>query len=200
MLPGSGLAVSGSLSVGCQTGPATGQPKRRGKYHRRDQGECGHSVDRWVPVLSVTIETLHRAAELQGDKRNLIPENLSYSQWRDHAWHVWSKVSENAGLKGFHDLRAAYACERFEQLTVYPAPVVSGNRQADKETDTAARLTIANELGHGRIDVVAGGRMPGATGTQGAHTEQWAKIRSQINSSSPIKLIASVCYTSGNMQ
>src|SRR5690606_41549779 len=34
---------------------------------------------------------------------------------------------------GLHDLRAAYACERYESLTGYAAPVVAGERLADRE-------------------------------------------------------------------
>ncbi|MBI3774834.1 MAG: integrase, partial [Gammaproteobacteria bacterium] len=53
------------------------------------------------------------------------------------------------------DLRAAYACERYEQITGHPAPVVAGERQANKHDDQTARQIIAQELGHGRIDVAA---------------------------------------------
>lgn len=66
------------------------------------------------------------------------------------------------GLKGFHELRAAYACERYEQMTGFPAPV---NRvrvyREDRELDLRARQQISHELGHNRIDVVSayiGGR------------------------------------------
>ncbi len=119
------------------------------------KGGRGHVVDRWVPALPLAIEALQRAAELQGDGRNLIPEGNSYAQWRDHAYHAWSKVAHDAELKGFHDLRAAYACERYEQITGEPAPVVAGERIADKESDMAAREIISTELGHGRVDVVS---------------------------------------------
>lgn len=119
------------------------------------KGGRGHVVDRWVPVLPVATAALQRATELQGDSRNLIPEGSSYAQWRDHAYHAWSRVSRDAELKGFHDLRAAYACERYEQLTGHPAPVVAGERTATKGEDLAAREIISAELGHGRIDVVS---------------------------------------------
>lgn len=119
------------------------------------KGGRGHLVDRWVPVSEQAATALERAAELQGDGRNLIPTENSYAQWRDHAYHAWSQVASDHELKGFHDLRAAYACERYEQLTDHPAPVVSGERLADKESDLAAREIISAELGHGRIDVVS---------------------------------------------
>ncbi len=53
-----------------------------------------------------------------------------------------------------NDLRAAYACERYAELTGHPAPVVAGHRSATREEDRAARTVIAQELGHGRIDVL----------------------------------------------
>lgn len=119
------------------------------------KGGRGHLVDRWVPVSEQAATALERAAELQGDGRNLIPAESSYVQWRDHAYHAWSQVAPDHELKGFHDLRAAYACERYAQLTGSPAPVIGGERLVDKEIDLAARETISSELGHGRVDVVS---------------------------------------------
>ena len=62
----------------------------------------------------------------------------------------------------FHELRAAYACERYEQITQCPAPINGGKCcQVDRNLDSEARRQISYELGHGRIDVVAtyiGGR------------------------------------------
>ncbi len=57
-------------------------------------------------------------------------------------------------LNKFHDLRAAYACARYETLTGHAAPVVAGRRIADRKTDDQARQTIAQELGHGRMEVL----------------------------------------------
>jgi len=65
-------------------------------------------------------------------------------------------------LKGFHELRAAYACERYEQLTGYAAPINGGHCYLiDRNLDQQARQQISLELGHNRIDVVSayiGGR------------------------------------------
>lgn len=59
------------------------------------------------------------------------------------------------GLKGFHELRAAYACERYEQLIGFPAPVSGGRvHQEDQAFDQQARKQISQELGHNRIDVM----------------------------------------------
>ena len=66
------------------------------------------------------------------------------------------------GLKGFHELRAAYACERYEQLTGLAAPVNGGlGHREDRALDQRARQQISHELGHNRVDVVSayiGGR------------------------------------------
>lgn len=65
-------------------------------------------------------------------------------------------------MKGFHELRAAYACERYEQLTGFPAPINGGRvHREDLELDQHARQQLSHELGHSRIDVVSayiGGR------------------------------------------
>lgn len=65
-------------------------------------------------------------------------------------------------LKGFHELRAAYACERYEQITQHHAPINGGRCYSiDRRLDREARMQTSQELGHGRIEVVAtylGGR------------------------------------------
>ena len=68
---------------------------------------------------------------------------------------VLEAMRDDHGLKKIHDLRAAYACERYWQLTGSVAPVIAGRLFVDRSTDRAARQTIAQELGHARIDVVA---------------------------------------------
>jgi len=66
------------------------------------------------------------------------------------------------GVDRYHDLRASYAARRYEQLTGHQAPcMMEGRRTAPDDLDRRAREVIAQELGHGRIDVVAayvGGR------------------------------------------
>ena len=101
------------------------------------------------------MHTLERAADRQGAAPNLIPTDQAYRQWRDHAYHVWQRAASLHSLRGFHDLRAAYACERYLEIAGCAAPAVAGHRSASKEEDTAARSTIAQELGHGRTDVLA---------------------------------------------
>jgi len=136
---------------------ALGQVKKHGAVNitAGTKGGRGHRVDRWVPLSGAAIGCLVRAAKAQGTGRNVIPSDLSWRQWYSRVHHVWASVRDDYGLKKIHDLRAAYACERYKQLTGSAAPVVAGRRHAGQRTDRAARQTIAQELGHARIEVVA---------------------------------------------
>lgn len=118
-------------------------------------------LEREVPITSpAQLETLQRAADAQGDGRNLIPEQQTWKEWRGGELRdTRDLVSAHTG-GGLHDLRAAYACERYEALTGHAAPAAGGSI-SDRDADREARETIASELGHGRIDVVGeyvGGR------------------------------------------
>ncbi len=119
------------------------------------KGGRGNRVDRRVPISKSDIACLARAARAQGRGRNLIPPNLNWKQWNTRVHHVWASVRSDYGLKTIHDLRAAYACERYRQLTGSAAPVIAGKQTADRAIDRQARHTLAQELGHGRIDVVS---------------------------------------------
>jgi hypothetical protein len=119
------------------------------------KGGRGREVDRWIPVSNRALHSLEQAVAVQGEGRNLISPEMNYHQWRDHAYAAWVPVSGSYRLAGFHDLRAAYACDRYKQFTGYVAPVISGRRIPEKEADHAARQIISHELGHSRIDVVA---------------------------------------------
>lgn len=136
---------------------ALSQAEKLGKVNitMGTKGGRGREVDRWIPVNQTIIKTLKEATRHQGGSRNLIPENLSFKQWKQHAYFMFSKHKEEDGLKGFHDLRAAYACERYKEITGKSAPVVTGHRLVDKQTDVKAREIISLELGHSRIDITA---------------------------------------------
>lgn len=118
---------------------------------------------RTVPAGSPgQIDALRRAAALQGDGRSLIPAHLTWKQWREGELRLVREMLQEYGIQRLHDLRAAYACQRYEELTGHRAPVFDG-RRCDREEDMTARKIISRELGHGvkRIDVVAayiGGR------------------------------------------
>lgn len=111
--------------------------------------------EREVPITSERqLEALSKAAEAQGDSRSLIPSEMSWREWREGELRDAREIVQAYTGGGLHDLRSAYACERYEQLTGHAAPV-AGGEIADREVDREAREQIAEELGHGRTDVVA---------------------------------------------
>lgn len=117
---------------------------------------------REVPITHERqIESLSRAAEIQGEGRSLVPNTQTWSQFRNGELRDTRETLQTHGVTGIHDLRAAYASERYQALTGERTPLEGG--QASKADDLAARKTIAVELGHGpeRVDVIAayiGGR------------------------------------------
>lgn len=94
--------------------------------------------------------------------RNLPAPNESYLNFQRGIVRPAREVLHTHNLKGFHELRAAYACERYEQITHHAAPINSGHcYQLNRHLDHEARVQISYELGHGRIGVVSayiGGR------------------------------------------
>jgi hypothetical protein len=117
--------------------------------------------DREIPITSEKqLETLSRASEAQGSDRSMIPADQTWKSWREGDLRDAREIVQQHTGGGLHDLRAAYACERYESLTGHAAPV-AGGEIVDRDLDRAAREQIAAELGHGRIDVVSeyiGGR------------------------------------------
>jgi integrase len=117
--------------------------------------------EREVPVTSERqLDALRHAAAAQGRDHALIPADQTWRAWREGALRDAREVVQEHTGGGLHDLRASYACERYSDLTGHAAPVAGGVIE-DRAADREARLTIAEEMGHGRIDVVAeyvGGR------------------------------------------
>ena len=122
-----------------------------------DGTKGGRSVPRWVAVTPIGHQALSAAlAARPPGSANLLRPDESYQSWRQGELHAGRTILHAHGLRGYHDARAAFACERYRELTGHPAPVVSGGqREAPQDTDHAARDIIAVELGHGRTDVVA---------------------------------------------
>ena len=126
-------------------------------------GRSGASAPRWITVDDHVREALEFARQVSPmGSRNLIARHETYLTFLQEIIHPARVILHAHNLKGFHELRAAYACERYEQITQYPAPINGGQCcQVDRNLDLEARWQISCELGHGRIDVVAayiGGR------------------------------------------
>ena len=127
-------------------------------------GRCGATAPRWITVDDHIREALRYAEQVSPDgSRNLLAPNESYLDFQPSVIRPARNILHTHNLKGFHELRAAYACERYEQITHHLAPINGGRcRRLDPRLDREARLQISYELGHGRIDVVSayiGGRV-----------------------------------------
>lgn len=126
-------------------------------------GRSGASAPRWIRVDDHIREALRFADQVSPDgSRNLLALNESYLDFLQGIIRPARHILHAHNLKGFHELRAAYACERYEQITHHLAPINGGKcRRLDPRLDREARLQISYELGHDRIDVVSayiGGR------------------------------------------
>lgn len=130
---------------------------RLGKINILDGAKGGRRAPRWVSVTARGQQALAAAiAARSPGAKNLLRTGESYRDWRQGELRAGREVLHRFGLRGYHDARAAFACERYLELTGSPAPVVTdGQRQADQATDRVARECLAEELGHGRTDVVA---------------------------------------------
>jgi len=95
----------------------------------------GRFFQRKVPIDAIFVPTLALAASLQNGRNNLIPEGIRYKTILRRFRYRYKQVRTLFGLDRPHDLRAAYACDRYETLTGFAAPVLVGKRLPSKEAD-----------------------------------------------------------------
>jgi integrase len=127
-------------------------------------GRAGVKAPRWIVVDDHIRGALRFAWQASpAGSRNLIAPHESYLSLLQEVIRPARDILHAHNLKGFHELRAAYACERYEQITQHRAPINGGQCcQVNRHLDHEARRQISYELGHGRIEVVAayiGGRV-----------------------------------------
>ena len=120
-------------------------------------GRAGDSAPRWIAVSDSVRGALEFARQVSPvGSRNLIAPHESYLSVLQEIIRPARGILHVHNLKGLHELRTAYACERYEQITQHPAPISGGQCcQEDWHLDREARRQISYELGHGRIDVIA---------------------------------------------
>lgn len=142
---------------------ALGEARKTGRVSIEAGTKGG--LKRTVPAPPQAVAALGRAAEIQGRDRSMIPASDSYKDFQRQAY----QELREAGGSGFHGERHSYAQERYNELTGAPAPVVSGwareerferlaetlgvSKDEAKTIDQEARQQIAEELGHGRVEV-----------------------------------------------
>lgn len=108
---------------------------------------------REVPITSKRqLVTLAYAASVQENARSLVPTGQTWAKWEDGGLKAAREALQAHGISRIHELRSAYAVDRYQGLTGHLPRAFGGN--ATKTTDSAARLIIARELGHSRIAIV----------------------------------------------
>ncbi len=101
-------------------------------------------------------DVLDRVHRLAGGG-SLIPSARNYrQQLRVYERHT---ATANAGLSKLYGLRHQYAQDRYEELTGWKAPAAGGPPARalgveQRALDRQARLTISQELGHERAQIV----------------------------------------------
>ncbi len=157
-----GLRTREAALLDCKT--ALVQANKQGEIDivRGTKGGRGKSTstspsraERWVPVSTFALHALQTAALLQADSDNLVPKTKSLPAFLSLIRYYSTPILKEQGLTNRHDLRAAYACERYQIITGYKSPVLNKSHHCPKDQDQTARAVIAEELGHHRISVVA---------------------------------------------
>lgn len=120
-------------------------------------GRCGAFAPRWIPVTLEIQEAINYAHNVSPDNsRNLLSNNENYIGFIRHNVNPARQILHLNGIRGFHELRAAYACDRYQRLVGRPAPVISRpeNQSSEHQQLTSnARQIISRELGHERLEV-----------------------------------------------
>lgn len=134
------------------------ESERGGQINVVDGTKGGRDADRYITLTPQAHNALDRAIHWShaqhSTHHNLLSPQETHQQFRQGEIQQARAILHQLGVRGFHDARAAYACERYQQLTGHPAPCVAGERIVDKEVDQQARAVIALELGHNRIQVL----------------------------------------------
>lgn len=136
------------------------QARERGQIDIREgtKGGRGKEVERWVPVSERGRRALREAVLVRhqlGGQNLLRPDESFDDLVNDGEVHRARKILHDFGIKGYHELRAAWACERYEEMSGGVAPILQAGTSPGQENDEQFRPNLARELGHDRIDVVA---------------------------------------------
>lgn len=98
---------------------------------------------RALPINESQLATLKHAAHVQANARAVMPPDQNYVQWKNGGLRNARGALQNHGVQRVHDLRAAFALDRYQAFRT--------NGLSDRD----ARLNVSAELGHGRIDILS---------------------------------------------
>ncbi len=111
---------------------------------------------REIPIRNEEQRRELDAAKSLASKGSLIPVDRNYVDQLRRFEHQCAA----AGIHRVHGHRHQYAQDRYQELTGWAAPAAGGPRSKEltpeqREVDRQARLTISEELGHGREQITA---------------------------------------------
>jgi hypothetical protein len=157
-----GLRKREACLLDCRAAVMQAKKFGRVRVTKGSKGGYCRRMQRWVPVDEELLQIIELAAKVQGSHTSLVPPAKKLKQFMQAIDRAWGAIRTAYGYQKIHDLRACYACERYFQLTGFPAPVLNDNTLATPTgIDQAARKIISRELGHNRIDIIGayvGGR------------------------------------------
>ncbi len=120
-------------------------------------GRKGSHAPRWIDIKECAADAIDFAILASPpNSKNLLKPNETYISFIRSVVRYKGKSLGGYGIRKIHDLRAAYACERYEQITGHPAPVIAKRQAMSKEDlkiDKETRRLISRELGHERIEI-----------------------------------------------
>ncbi|WP_286975070.1 integrase domain-containing protein [Pseudomonas sp.] len=120
-------------------------------------GRSGAFAPRWIPATDIVLSAIEFAISASPPgSRNLLSPTESYVEFLRGTVNAARNIVKGHGLQRFHDLRAAYACSRYQALTGIPAPVCVSDDESSilpRSCNREARQIVSRELGHERLEV-----------------------------------------------
>ena len=120
-------------------------------------GRSGAFAPRWVPATDIVLSAIEFARRVSTPgSRNLLSPTESYVEFLRGTVNASRNTLKAHGIPRFHDLRAAYACGRHQELAGIPAPVCASDDESSvlsKSGNREVRQKISRELGHERLVV-----------------------------------------------
>lgn len=120
-------------------------------------GRGGAFAPRWVPATDKVLSAIEFASSASPPgSRNLLSPTESYVEFLRVTVNASRNTLKAHGLPRFHDLRAAYACSRYQELAGIPAPVCVSDDESSvlpRSCNREARQIVSRELGHERLEV-----------------------------------------------
>ncbi len=128
----------------------------RGNWLFLQQSWTKGGRERRIPIRTDEQRQLLEAAKALAGRGSLIPRGLTYVKQLNR----YSTQLKGAGIHKAHGHRHLYAQTRYRELTGWSCRLQGGPSfkelsREQRKVDHEARLTISNELGHGRISIVA---------------------------------------------